>query len=156
MGYLHHILEDIVFLGAVSLLAAYQLARFARKVGNARRKFKVVPPETTGDPGFVRHFRAQQNTLEFFPVFLVCLWVSGLFFNQVVAALVGLFYIYAREEYFNGYAEATEKRLGAFKKSVLALQVFLVLSLAGIVNTLLASYAGIDIKANIAKKYLNF
>lgn len=34
-------------------------ARFARKVGNARRKFKVIPPETTGDPGFVRHFRAQ-------------------------------------------------------------------------------------------------
>ena len=34
-------------------------ARFARRVGLARKKYNVPVPETTGDPAFVRTFRAQ-------------------------------------------------------------------------------------------------
>uniref|UniRef100_UPI00398EC0D9 microsomal glutathione S-transferase 2 isoform X2 n=1 Tax=Pristiophorus japonicus TaxID=55135 RepID=UPI00398EC0D9 len=74
--------NDCVLLAAVSLLSAIQQAHFAKQVGNARVKYKVIPPSVTGSPDFERIFRAQQNTIEFYPLFLVVLWTSGLFFNQ--------------------------------------------------------------------------
>ena len=47
-------------------------------VGNARRKYNVPAPATTGNLDFERVFRVQMNTLEWLPIFLVSLWIFGL------------------------------------------------------------------------------
>lgn len=39
--------------------AFFGLASFAKRVGIARRKYKITPPATDGEEGFVRIFRAQ-------------------------------------------------------------------------------------------------
>ncbi|ELU07944.1 hypothetical protein CAPTEDRAFT_112076, partial [Capitella teleta] len=82
----------------------------ARRVGNSRRKFKIEPPLVTGDPEFVRTFRAQQNSLEFYGIFMCCLWTTGIFFHQIPAALLGLMYCYGREKFFNGYVQDAKQR----------------------------------------------
>nr|KAG5704720.1 hypothetical protein BaRGS_005176 [Batillaria attramentaria] len=51
--------DDFALPAFVTFLSLGQHARFARRVGLARGKYKVDVPETTGDPGFVRVFRAQ-------------------------------------------------------------------------------------------------
>ncbi|XP_016009524.1 microsomal glutathione S-transferase 2 isoform X4 [Rousettus aegyptiacus] len=90
----------------------YEYARgyFAFQVGQARLKYKVVPPAVSGSPEFDRIFRAQQNCVEFYPIFLITLWMAGWYFNQVFAACLGLVYIYGRYQYFWGYSEEAKKR----------------------------------------------
>uniref|UniRef100_A0A8C0IL12 Microsomal glutathione S-transferase 2 n=1 Tax=Chelonoidis abingdonii TaxID=106734 RepID=A0A8C0IL12_CHEAB len=78
--------------------------------GKSRKQHKIMPPEVTGTPDFERIFRAQQNCVEFYPIFLVALWAAGCFFNQVLAALLGLVYMYTRHKYFHGYAESAKGR----------------------------------------------
>uniref|UniRef100_A0A8C5SFG4 Leukotriene C4 synthase n=1 Tax=Laticauda laticaudata TaxID=8630 RepID=A0A8C5SFG4_LATLA len=81
-------------------------AYFAIQVITFRRKFKVSPPIISGPPEFERIFRAQANCSEYFPIFLSLLWVAGIFSHQVLAAFCGLIYLYARYQYFRGYAHS--------------------------------------------------
>ncbi|XP_070693259.1 microsomal glutathione S-transferase 2 [Pempheris klunzingeri] len=116
-------------LAAVSLLSALQMGYLARRVGLSRITHKVLPPSVTGPPEFERTFRAHQNCVECYPVFLVTLWTCGLFFSEVTAAAGGLLYIIARQIYVNGYVKSTKKRLLGF---YLTLAVFVTLSLLGL------------------------
>uniref|UniRef100_A0A9L0J395 Microsomal glutathione S-transferase 2 n=1 Tax=Equus asinus TaxID=9793 RepID=A0A9L0J395_EQUAS len=99
-----------ILLAAVSLLSACQQSYFAFQVGRARLKYKIMPPAVSGSPEFDRIFRAQQNSVEFYPAFMITLWMAGWYFNQVFATCLGLVYIYARHQYFWGYSEAANKR----------------------------------------------
>ncbi|XP_051276820.1 microsomal glutathione S-transferase 2 isoform X2 [Dicentrarchus labrax] len=105
----------------------------ARRVGWSRMAHKVLPPSVTGPPQFERTFRAHQNCVECYPVFLVTLWTCGMFFSELTAAAVGLVYIIARQIYFNGYVKSTKKRLPGF---YLTLAVFVTLSLLGLIGIL--------------------
>ncbi|XP_044240267.3 microsomal glutathione S-transferase 2 isoform X1 [Ursus arctos] len=100
-----------ILLAAVSVLSACQQSYFALHVGKARLKYKVTPPAVSGSPEFERIFRAQQNCVEFYPIFLITLWIAGWYFNQVFATCLGLLYIYARHQYFWGYSEAAKKSI---------------------------------------------
>uniref|UniRef100_A0A9L0I6C1 Microsomal glutathione S-transferase 2 n=1 Tax=Equus asinus TaxID=9793 RepID=A0A9L0I6C1_EQUAS len=100
-----------ILLAAVSLLSACQQSYFAFQVGRARLKYKIMPPAVSGSPEFDRIFRAQQNSVEFYPAFMITLWMAGWYFNQVFATCLGLVYIYARHQYFWGYSEAANKRI---------------------------------------------
>uniref|UniRef100_A0AC11BNL8 Microsomal glutathione S-transferase 2 n=1 Tax=Ovis aries TaxID=9940 RepID=A0AC11BNL8_SHEEP len=100
-----------ILLAALSVLSACQQSYFAMQVGKARLKYKVMPPSVSGSPDFERIFRAQQNCVEFYPIFIITLWMAGWYFNQVFATCLGLVYIYSRHQYFWGYAEAAKKRL---------------------------------------------
>ncbi|KAG8003794.1 Short coiled-coil protein A [Nibea albiflora] len=102
-----------LLLAAVSLLSALQMGFLARRVGLSRIAHKVLPPSVTGPPEFERTFRAHQNCVECYPVFLVTLWSCGLFFSEVAAAAAGLVYIIARQIYANGYVKSTKKRIAA-------------------------------------------
>nr|KAF6349396.1 microsomal glutathione S-transferase 2 [Myotis myotis] len=99
-----------VLLAAVSVLSACQQSYFAIHVAKARLKYKVMPPAVSGSPEFERIFRAQQNGVEFYPLFMITLWMAGWYFNQVFATCLGLVYMYARHQYFWGYSEAAKKR----------------------------------------------
>uniref|UniRef100_A0A667YR20 Microsomal glutathione S-transferase 2 n=1 Tax=Myripristis murdjan TaxID=586833 RepID=A0A667YR20_9TELE len=82
--------ESPLLLAAVTLLSALQMGYLARQVGKSRIAHKIMPPIVTGPPEFERTFRAHQNCVEFYPVFMVLLWTSGTFFSEVTAAGAGL------------------------------------------------------------------
>ncbi|XP_034545541.1 microsomal glutathione S-transferase 2 [Notolabrus celidotus] len=120
-------------LAGVSLLSALHMGYLARRVGRSRMAHKVLPPSVTGPPEFERTFRAHQNCVEFYPLFLVTMWTCGMFCSEVVAAVGGLVYMIARQVYFNGYVKSSKKRLPGF---YLTLVVFATLSLLAIIGIL--------------------
>ncbi|XP_071853927.1 microsomal glutathione S-transferase 2-like [Apostichopus japonicus] len=138
-------LRDLLAPSVVSLVASFQMGRFAWAVGQARRKFKVPVPQTDGDEGFVRVFRAQQNTLEFAPLFLPCVWISSLFVHPVPSTIVSLRYLYARSQYFESYSKKAEDRVPHFITAVKCFQILLVMSAAGLINLSLKEFAGVDV-----------
>ncbi|XP_044156769.1 microsomal glutathione S-transferase 2-like [Bufo gargarizans] len=137
--------SDTVLLAIVSLLSACQHGYYARLVGKSRMKHKIMPPAVTGHPEFERTFRAQQNCMEFFPIFLVALWTAGFFFFEEVAAALGLLYIFARHLYFKGYVTSAQGRIPGFYLSLISLFLLTVLSALGITNTLLKKYLDVNI-----------
>ncbi|KAM4585747.1 microsomal glutathione S-transferase 2 [Fundulus diaphanus] len=129
-----------VLLAAVTLLSAFHMAYLARRVGWSRMAHKILPPVVSGPPEFERTFRAHQNCVEFYPLFLVTLWTCGTFSNEVVAAATGLLYMLARHIYFNGYIQSTKKRLPGFFLTLAALLILSVLAVAGIARGILDKY----------------
>lgn len=111
-----------------------------------------MPPAVSGSPEFERIFRAQQNCVEFYPLFMITLWMAGWYFNQVFATCLGLVYIYARHQYFWGYSEAANKRMTGFQLSLGILALLTVLGALGIANSFLDEYLDL----NIAKKLRHF
>ncbi|XP_016278693.2 microsomal glutathione S-transferase 2, partial [Monodelphis domestica] len=105
---------------------------FAWQVGKARLKYKISPPAITGSPAFERIFRAQQNCVEFYPIFLITFWMAGWFFNQVLAAILGLAYMYARHHFFFGYSESAKQRLFGFRMSLGVLALLIIQAVVGI------------------------
>ncbi|KAM8764829.1 microsomal glutathione S-transferase 2 [Rhynchonycteris naso] len=134
-----------ILVAAVSVLSACQQSYFALQVGKARFKYKVMPPAVSGSPDFERVFRAQQNCVEFYPIFIITLWMAGWYFNQVFAACLGLVYIYARHLYFWGYSEAAKKRVTGFYLSLGTLASLTLLGTLGIANSFLDEYLDLDI-----------
>ena len=82
-----------VLVAIVSLLALLLYFYMGMRVGRARGQFNVVAPAVTGSPDFERAYRVQMNTLEWLPLFLVSLWLFAIYWNERVAAAVGLVWI---------------------------------------------------------------
>ncbi|XP_060035059.1 microsomal glutathione S-transferase 2 [Erinaceus europaeus] len=141
-----------VLLAALSLLSVCQQGYFAVQVGKARRQYKVTPPAISGPPEFERLFRAQQNCVEFYPLFLVTLWMAGWYFNQVSAACLGLVYIYARYQYFWGYSEDAKKRLFGFRLGLGALAFLTVLGALGVANSFLDEYLDFSLVKELRRR----
>ncbi|KAL5012627.1 hypothetical protein ScPMuIL_011178 [Solemya velum] len=147
--------EDVLLLAIVTLIGGYQLVSFAKLTGAARRKFKIVYPAVTGNPDFERVYRAQQNTLEFFPIFLCTMWVAGVYFHQIAAAGAGLVYLYGRNKYFSGYTVSVEGRLPGFRLSGKTLYAMLGMSVVGLTHAVLMEYLNINLKVKLLHMYYN-
>ena len=65
-------------LALVTVLALIEYMILGVMVGQARGRYKIEAPATTGDPMFERYFRVHQNTLESLIVFLPALWICGI------------------------------------------------------------------------------
>ena len=104
----------------VTILAVCVYAWSGARVAQARRLHHVKAPATTGDPAFERAFRAQQNTLEWMPIFLPLLWLFAFHVGDVWAALIGLVWVGGRVVYVQGYARAAEARSQGFAIQALA------------------------------------
>ncbi|XP_076472574.1 microsomal glutathione S-transferase 2-like [Babylonia areolata] len=139
--------DDYALPALVTFASLVQQARFTKRVGLARSKFQVPVPEVTGDQGFVRVFRAHQNSVEFFPLALSTLWLSSVYFNPVAASAAGAVYLIGRQRYFDGYEKDAQERMGGFRLSVNALLVLLAMSGAGVTAALLRRYADLDLPA---------
>lgn len=116
--------EDLIGPCIVTVLSSYQMATFQKNVGKARKRFKVAPPITQGedvDEGFLRVYRAHQNCVETYAMFLGSLWSCSLLLHQVPASIVGVVYMYGRARYFRGYSNSSEKRMPGFKISMACL-----------------------------------
>jgi len=106
-------------------------------VGRARFKYKVSPPQMTGNPDFERVVRVQQNTLEQMILFLPSLWIFSQFISPIWAAGIGAVWIIGRILFAWGYYQAAEKRTAGFGISTLATLTLLGGSLIGIIMSLL-------------------
>ena len=110
----------------VTLLALLVYFYMSLRVGQARSKFNVPAPATSGNPDFERAFRIHMNTLEWLPLFLVSLWLFAIAWDSdLVAAGVGLVWIVGRILYLTGYSRAAEARSTGFGVQALATAVLL-------------------------------
>ena len=95
------------------------------QVGRARGKSGIAAPATTGDPMLERAFRVHYNTLEWLPIFLVSMWLFALYWNQLVAAALGVVWIIGRIMYATGYARDPAKRSTGFLVQSAAVAILL-------------------------------
>src|SRR6266481_5039643 len=77
----------------VTLLALLTYFWMSTRVPQARKKCGIQAPAMTGDPLLERTIRAHYNTLEWLPLFLVSLWLFAIYWNEPVAAAMGVVWI---------------------------------------------------------------
>jgi uncharacterized membrane protein YecN with MAPEG domain len=106
------------------------------RVPVARRKCGIQAPAMTGDPLLERTIRAHYNTLEWLPIYLVSLWLFAIYWNDMVAAALGVVWIVARIAYALSYAADAAKRGPAFIVQSLVVAVLLFGALGRVVYIL--------------------
>jgi glutathione S-transferase len=126
-------MESHLWTGLVSLLALLLYFFMGLRVGQARGKFQIAAPATSGHPDFDRAFRVQANTLEWLPLFLVALWLFSFYWSDMAAAAIGVVWILGRLLYLTGYSKAAEARSRGFGIQALATGVLLFGALGRIV-----------------------
>lgn len=123
----------------VTLLAVLVYFWMGLRVAPARKACGIQAPAMTGDDRLERTIRAHENTLEWMPIFLPSLWLFALYWNDRVAALVGLVWIVGRVLYALGYAAEASKRETGFMIQALAVAVLLFGALGRIVWAMVAT-----------------
>jgi len=124
------------YVALVTVLLVSQYMVFIMLVGAARGKSGIKAPAVTGDEGFERAYRVQMNTLEQLMVALPALWVSGMYFDSLVAALLGLAFFLGRVMYRAGYVKDPEKRGVGFGIGFLAVLGLIGTGLWGVISAL--------------------
>lgn len=113
------------WVAIVTLVALLVYIWMGVRVGGARKKSGIHAPAMTGDPELERHIRVQANTLEWLPIFLPALWLFAIYWNDMVAAILGVVWIVGRVIYALGYAASPDKRELGFVIQALAAAVLL-------------------------------
>lgn len=124
----------------VALIAILSLALYFYmiiRVGQARTKFGVSAPATSGHPDFERVFRVQQNTLEGLVIYLPSLYMFANYVEAYLAAALGALWIVGRYVYMEGYIDAPERRSAGFGIQALATLALLLGSLVGVIWNML-------------------
>ncbi len=109
----------------VSLLALLLYVWMGVRVGQGRGRYKIEAPAIHGHPDFERLVRIQANTLEWLPIFLTALWLFAVYWNDKVAAVLGLVWIVGRFLYMSGYARQASARSTGFLIQMAATAVLL-------------------------------
>jgi glutathione S-transferase len=122
----------LVTLGALLLLFWTGIL-----VAQARQKYGVKAPATTGNPDFERAFRVQMNTLEWMPLFLGSLWIFAMYWDARIAAALGLVWIIGRVMYALGYVKAADQRSTGFMVQAIAVLILFAGGLVGAIMSLL-------------------
>lgn len=120
----------------VAMLALLEYFFFSVKVGQARGKYGVKAPATTGNEHFERYNRVHQNTLEQLIMFIPGLFAFANFVSANWAAIIGVVFIVGRAVYFNLYIADPDKRGPGVLLSVLATAVLVIGALVGAVLSL--------------------
>ena len=100
----------MTWVAVVASLALIEYVVILMLTGQARGRFGVPAPATTGNPSFERYFRVQQNTIEQLVIFLPALFGFAYFASAGLAALLGLVFIVGRALYARGYVQDPAKR----------------------------------------------
>jgi glutathione S-transferase len=109
----------------VTILALLVYLGLGLKVAFARGKSGIEAPAMTGHPLLERANRVHVNTLEWLPLFLAGLWLFAIYWNELVAAGLGLVWIVGRLLYSAGYTADPAKRSTGFLIQALATLVLL-------------------------------
>lgn len=118
-------LEHYKLVALVTLLALLLYFFMGLRVGRGRGKYGIVAPATSGHPDFERLYRVQANTLEWLPSFLVSLWLFAFYWDEKIAALIGLVWIAGRILYMFSYSRLASSRGPGFGIQALAVAVLL-------------------------------
>jgi len=110
----------MTLVGIVALLALVEYSVFVVMAGQARGRYGVAAPATTGHPKFERHFRVQQNTVEQLVIFLPALFLFARFVSENWAAALGVVFIIGRALYARGYVTDPAKRGPGFLLTILS------------------------------------
>jgi glutathione S-transferase len=129
------------YVAIVTCLSLLVYLWMGLRVGAARHKTGIAAPAMTGDPVLERHIRVQANTLEWLPLFLPSLWLFALYWSDLTAAVLGVFWILGRIVYALGYVADPRRRAVGFLVQALATMVLLLGALAGAARTLAAAGA---------------
>ncbi|MBN8886486.1 MAG: MAPEG family protein [Rudaea sp.] len=121
----------------VTLLAVFQFLAMVWLVGRARARYKVRAPATTGDEGFERWFRVQQNTLETLIMFLPSLWIAAHYWSATWMALIGCVYLIGRVLYLVSYVRDPRTRTLGYVLSIAPVGVLAALGIIGAIRSLL-------------------
>lgn len=113
------------WVAIVTLVALLVYIWMGVRVGGARKKSGIHAPAMTGDPELERHIRVQANTLEWLPIFLPALWLFAIYWNDMVAAILGVVWIVGRVIYALGYAASPDKRELGFMIQMAAAAILL-------------------------------
>lgn len=124
------------WVAIVTILALLTYFWMGLQVGRARGKSGISAPAMTGDPILERTIRVHYNTLEWLPIFLTSLWLFALYWNELVAAGVGVVWIVGRVLYAQGYVSDPAKRETGFLIQTVATAVLLFGALGKIVYSL--------------------
>lgn len=111
------------------------------RVGAARGKSGIPAPAMTGEPVLERTIRAHYNTLEWLPIFLGSLWLFAIYWNDTVAAALGVVWIVGRILYAVGYAADASKRSTGFLIQMAATAVLLFGALGRIIYLMATTLA---------------
>ena len=106
------------------------------QVARARGKSGIDAPAMTGDPMLERANRVHINTLEWLPLFLTGLWLFAIYWNELVAAGLGVVWIVGRLLYSAGYLADPAKRSMGYLIQALAGLILLFGALGRIVYSL--------------------
>lgn len=117
----------------VTLLALLVYVWMSVSVGKARKQSGIAAPAMHGDPMLERYLRVQGNTLEWLVIFLPSLWLFAFYWNDRIAALVGVVWVVGRILYALGYWADAAKRETGFMIQALATAVLLFGALGRIV-----------------------
>ena len=118
-------MEAYTLVAIVTILALLLYFFASLRVGQGRAKYGVAAPATTGHPEFERLFRVHANTLEWLVIFLPSLWLFALYWNDRVAAALGVVWIVGRWLYMTGYAKEASARSTGFGIQALATAVLI-------------------------------
>ena len=129
-------MQTHAYVAIVTLLALLTYFWMGLQVGRARGKSGISAPAMTGDPVLERTIRAHYNTLEWLPLFLVSMWLFAIYWNDLVAAAVGVVWIIGRILYQTGYVRDPSKRELGFMIQALATAVLLFGALGRLVYVL--------------------
>ena len=120
----------------VAMLALLEYFFFSIKVGQARGKYGVKAPATTGNEHFERYHRVHQNTMEQLVMFLPSLFTFASLVSETWAAILGVVFIIGRAVYLNLYIGNPDKRGTGVLISVLATATLIIGSLVGAIMRL--------------------
>ncbi|XP_042566687.1 microsomal glutathione S-transferase 2 [Clupea harengus] len=125
-------IEIPVPLGAVTLVSAIQTAYIAYLL---RKKWAANTVMTRPlKAKLERTLSAHKKCIAFYPIFLVILWTSGLFFNEELAAVLGCVYVLARQMYSCG--QSNTAKIWHFLGFYTVVAAILLLSLTGTLGLL--------------------
>lgn len=130
-------MQPHILVAIVTLLSVLVYVTMGVRVGAARVKSGIAAPAMTGDPVLERTIRAHYNTLEWLPVYLAGLWLFAIYWNDLVAAGLGVVWIVGRILYVRGYVAAAEKRELGFGIQTLATAVLVLGALGRLVYLLI-------------------
>ena len=124
------------YVELIVILALIQFLFFGVMTGKARVKYGVKAPATTGDEGFERMYRVQMNTLEMLVIFIPVIFIASHYWSPLLTSGLGAVYIVGRFMYWRAYVTEPKNRSIGFMLSLLPSLLLMVLSLVGIVMSL--------------------
>ena len=104
----------------VAALALVEYTVFVVLCGQARGRFGVAAPSTTGNTAFERRFRVQANTVEQLVIFLPSLLLFAVYVSEPIAAALGVVFIVGRGWYARGYIVDPARRGPGFLLTIVS------------------------------------